>query len=115
MDAPVVAAALAGRAIEAFTARGARHDAARAIELRQRNESRCEVAGPLLTDTAPAAPVALSPREREVARLASTGLSNREIAGQLCVSLRTVENHLHRAFTKLGVRRRTDLATVFGA
>ena len=115
MDSPMVAAALAGRATGAYTERGARQDAARAIELRQRSEAMCEVAGPLLTDDAATRSVALSPREREVARLAATGLSNRDIAAQLCVSLRTVENHLHRAFSKLGVRRRGDLGAVFGS
>jgi DNA-binding CsgD family transcriptional regulator len=59
-------------------------------------------------------PAVLSPREREVARLAAAGLTNRAIAEQLSLSRRTVENHLHRVFGKLGVARRHDLAAVFG-
>lgn len=52
----------------------------------------------------------LTPREREVAGFAAVGLSNREIASRLVVSVRTVENHLQRVYGKLGVLRRTDLA-----
>jgi ATP/maltotriose-dependent transcriptional regulator MalT len=51
----------------------------------------------------------LSPREAEVARLAATGVSNREIATQLFVSRRTVEKHLTAAMAKLGVTARTEL------
>jgi DNA-binding CsgD family transcriptional regulator len=52
----------------------------------------------------------LSKREREVATLASHGMSSRDIASALYVSVRTVENHLQRAYEKLGVTRRSDLA-----
>jgi len=51
----------------------------------------------------------LTRRETEVARLAASGLSNREIADELIVSVRTVENHLQRAYDKLGVGSRDDL------
>jgi DNA-binding NarL/FixJ family response regulator len=60
--------------------------------------------------TPPPATTVLTAREAEVASLAAAGLANREIAEQLVVSLRTVENHLHRAFTKLGVTSRAELA-----
>lgn len=53
--------------------------------------------------------VVLSRREREVATLASNGLSNKEISAALFVSPRTVENHLQRVYEKLGIRRRDDL------
>ncbi|MEU5461827.1 LuxR C-terminal-related transcriptional regulator [Streptomyces althioticus] len=53
---------------------------------------------------------ALTTREREVAALAAGGLSNREIADRLVVSVRTVENHLHRVYHKLGVVQRADLS-----
>jgi DNA-binding CsgD family transcriptional regulator len=53
---------------------------------------------------------ALSPREMHVARLAAEGRSNREIAHRLYVTLKTVEGHLARAFTKLGIERRGELA-----
>jgi DNA-binding CsgD family transcriptional regulator len=57
------------------------------------------------------APVALTRREREIARLAAQGLSSPDIARRLVVSVRTVEGHLYRLFAKLGVSRREDLAT----
>ncbi|MFC4911825.1 ATP-binding protein [Actinomadura gamaensis] len=53
---------------------------------------------------------ALSPREREVAELAATGLTNRDIAGRLFVSPKTVEKHLASALRKLGLRSRAALA-----
>jgi pimeloyl-ACP methyl ester carboxylesterase/DNA-binding CsgD family transcriptional regulator len=53
---------------------------------------------------------ALTPMETRVAGLACRGLTNAEIAKSLSLSLRTVENHLSRAYAKLGVRSRTELA-----
>lgn len=52
----------------------------------------------------------LSPREREVAELAATGRSNKEIAAALFVSMKTVDHHMAAAMRKLGVRSRTALA-----
>lgn len=52
----------------------------------------------------------LTPSERRVVGLAQRGLTNTEIADQLKLSPRTVENHLGRAYEKLGVRSRTELA-----
>jgi DNA-binding CsgD family transcriptional regulator len=52
----------------------------------------------------------LTPAERQVARLAADALTNRQIAEQLFVSEKTVETHLSRAFRKLGVSSRTQLA-----
>ena len=54
----------------------------------------------------------LTAREREIARLAARGLSNPEIAEQLSVSTRTVENHLYRVFQKLHISERSALADV---
>jgi DNA-binding NarL/FixJ family response regulator len=56
----------------------------------------------------------LTKRELEVATLAARGLSSREIAETLVVSTRTVENHLQRAYEKLGVSGRTELAGALG-
>ena len=53
----------------------------------------------------------LTRREREIAALAGQGLASPEIARRLTVSTRTVEGHLHRLYTKLGVNRREDLAS----
>lgn len=54
-------------------------------------------------------PRSLSPREREVARLAARGHTAREIAALLFIAERTVETHLARAYSKLGVRSKLDL------
>jgi DNA-binding NarL/FixJ family response regulator len=56
----------------------------------------------------------LTPREREIAALAAGGASNREIAARLVVSIRTVENHLQRAYRKLGVSNRRELPSLLG-
>ncbi|RHW26317.1 LuxR family transcriptional regulator [Nocardioides immobilis] len=52
----------------------------------------------------------LTKRERQVAELVATGLTNQEIAGKLVLSRRTVEGHVERALTKLGFSSRTQLA-----
>jgi DNA-binding CsgD family transcriptional regulator len=57
---------------------------------------------------------ALSPRELCVVQLAVEGRTNREIAHQLYVTLKTVEGHLARAYTKLGIERRHQLSKFFG-
>jgi non-specific serine/threonine protein kinase len=54
----------------------------------------------------------LSPREREIARLVADGRTNREIADTLVLSIKTVENHLRTIFEKLGVTRRSRLASI---
>lgn len=51
----------------------------------------------------------LTSRERQIARLAGRGASNRDIALEMGVSVRTVEGHLYQVFTKLGVTSRGDL------
>jgi DNA-binding NarL/FixJ family response regulator len=54
----------------------------------------------------------LTRREREVACLATSGATATMIAAQLHLSVRTVENHLQRAYTKLGVTRREELSSM---
>ena len=51
----------------------------------------------------------LTSRERQIARMAGRGASNRDIALEMGVSVRTVEGHLYQVFTKLGVTSRGDL------
>ncbi len=57
-------------------------------------------------------PYALTAREREVATLASQGVSNQEIARRLVLSVRTVETHLARVYDKLGINSRGALRDV---
>ncbi|MFB8198428.1 helix-turn-helix transcriptional regulator [Kitasatospora purpeofusca] len=57
----------------------------------------------------------LTPQELQIARLAARGLSNRDIAAQLFLSPRTVGHHLYKAYPKLGIASRTELAALFRA
>ena len=60
-------------------------------------------------DKASKSAVALSEREAEVLRLIASGYSNKEIAGRLSLSVKTVEAHKANAMRKLGLRGRIDL------
>lgn len=56
----------------------------------------------------------LTRRELQVCRLAADGRTSREIGEELGVATRTVDNHLQRAYRKLGISRRGDLAAILG-
>jgi DNA-binding CsgD family transcriptional regulator/tetratricopeptide (TPR) repeat protein len=71
-----------------------------------------DVHTPALTEAA--APVVFTGRMREVVMLVGGGLSNRQIADRLQLSVRTVEGHLYRAAVRVGARDRTELARVIG-
>lgn len=58
-------------------------------------------------------PLALTPSESRVARLAAAGAGNRDIAEQLLLSVNTVESHLRRVYAKLGIRSRRELIVRF--
>ncbi|OBH89283.1 hypothetical protein A5678_14600 [Mycobacterium sp. E2733] len=71
---------------------------------------RCGLRSPAVK--AAARPLPFSSRERQIAMLVVTGLSNRQIAEQLVVSVRTVEGHLYRLFAKLGISNRDQLISL---
>ncbi|WP_307518297.1 LuxR C-terminal-related transcriptional regulator [Streptomyces umbrinus] len=101
-EAATAAAAAWRRAHQARRASAAAHRAAAA-------PARCEGARtPLLTTAESTAP--LTDREREIALLAALGNASKDIADALALSVRTVDNHLHRAYAKLGVTTRRELA-----
>jgi DNA-binding CsgD family transcriptional regulator len=52
----------------------------------------------------------LTATERRVAQLVASGRTNREVAAELYMGLRTVEAHLSHAYRKVGVRSRSELA-----
>jgi DNA-binding CsgD family transcriptional regulator len=62
----------------------------------------------------PAALLGLSRAELAVARLVATGLTNREVASELFVSVKTVEYHLRNSFIKLDITSRRALAALLG-
>nr|MDT0656732.1 LuxR C-terminal-related transcriptional regulator [Micromonospora sp. DSM 115978] len=83
-----------------------------AVPWSARAAAELRAAGQSLPDRSPASgPLAmLTPQELQVVRLAVTGASNREIGAQLFLSPRTVASHLYKAFPKLGVASRAELA-----
>jgi DNA-binding CsgD family transcriptional regulator len=54
----------------------------------------------------------LTDREREIVQLIGAGLSNRDVAARLTISVRTVESHIHNAMAKTGTTSREDLAAL---
>src|SRR5262249_35006082 len=97
------ARAKAGGVAERLVAEGRRLSPEEAIRLALVNEP---------DDASPPGPRrTLTRREAEVAALVSRGLTNRDIAARLFLSVRTVEAHVDHILTKLGFRTRTQLAT----
>jgi DNA-binding CsgD family transcriptional regulator/tetratricopeptide (TPR) repeat protein len=66
--------------------------------------------GERISDPATVPRQPLSPQELQIAQMAASGLSNREIADRLFLSHRTVGAHLYRVFPKLGIASRSELA-----
>ncbi|MGW9438107.1 LuxR C-terminal-related transcriptional regulator [Streptomyces sp. NPDC055607] len=75
--------------------------------------NRCEGARTPLMATS-ASPSPLTDREREIAIAAASGTTSKDIAASLTLSVRTVNNHLQRIYTKLGVGNRRELAAALG-
>ena len=109
LGALALAADTYARAAEAHRHAGHRRRAAAAGA---RSTGLARAAGGLRTPTLDRlAPYALTSREREIARLAATGIPNRTIARRLVLSVRTVETHLAHAYDKLGINSRAALET----
>jgi DNA-binding NarL/FixJ family response regulator len=105
----LLSAAEAADAAAAAHRDAGREASARSAELRAAALlAQCEDARPP-TLAGPPVAAELTDREREIAMLAAGGLTSREIAERLVVSVRTVDNHLQRAYRKLGISRRGDL------
>jgi DNA-binding CsgD family transcriptional regulator len=110
----LLAAEAASGAAEAFSRAGDQRAAMAALRRSIALTAACEgAATPGLVRAA--ATVPLSGREREIAMLAAAGLASKDIAGRLFLSVRTVNNHLQHAYTKLGVSSRADLAQALGS
>jgi DNA-binding CsgD family transcriptional regulator len=101
-EARAEAAVLLRRAGKTRQAAAAEQKAARFL-------ARCEGAATLPVQTI-AAQVRLSPGELDTALQAAAGRTNRQIASDMNLSVRTVENHLQRVYEKLGVSGRHELA-----
>jgi DNA-binding CsgD family transcriptional regulator len=88
-----------GMGANAFAGRARRELAAAGHRVRARRPGRVD---------------ALTAKEAQIARLAVTGQTNQEIGAQLFVSPRTVEWHLSKVFTKLGITSRQQLRAALG-
>jgi DNA-binding CsgD family transcriptional regulator len=119
LGAMLLAAEAAAGTAEAFNRAGDRRAATAALRRSIELAAACEGAvTPGLFRTAmihAAAAVPLSTREREIAMLAAAGITSKDIAERLYLSVRTVNNHLQHAYTKLGVSGRADLAQALGS
>ena len=103
----VAAADAAAHASRAFRRRNRRGAALTAGCRAGRIITECGAATP--ATRAAVIPLPLTDREREIATRVSEGLSNKEIAVALTVSVRTVEGHIYRACNNLGAANRTEL------
>jgi DNA-binding CsgD family transcriptional regulator len=108
----LVAAHAHAQAADAHAAAGLRAAAAASRRLAAEWQQRADgaITPALLGNRTPS----LTRREREVAELAATGLSDQQIADELVVSVRTVETHIGNAYAKLGVRNRRQLTELLG-
>jgi DNA-binding CsgD family transcriptional regulator len=104
------AATVFGIAQEASEREGDMNSAARASEGLQKCYRSLGTPGP--KEAQPVKPRELTQRERDVLALAAAGRTDREIAQQLHLSVRTVEGHLYRCYAKLGIAGRDELDDV---
>lgn len=111
LGALLLAAEAAGEAAAIHVRRGETAAAFRATGRAEALAGRCEGARTPALRLHVGAPT-LTSREQEVAALVADGLTSKAIAEHLVLSPRTVESHLYRIFTKLGVADRSELAAL---
>ncbi|MGV1004467.1 MAG: LuxR C-terminal-related transcriptional regulator [Candidatus Nanopelagicales bacterium] len=104
----IAAADAAAHAAQAFHRQNLRGSKLTASGRAARIISECGASTPATRDIS--MPLPLSKREREIATLVRDGMSNKDIAEALTMSVRTVEGHIYRACNKLDVANRTELA-----
>jgi DNA-binding CsgD family transcriptional regulator len=109
----IAAADAAGHAAVAYRLRGLRGSA---TVCDARTQSLAYTCGGALTPGVQLAVerLPLTHREREIAMLIGSGMSNRSVARRLDLSVRTVEGHIYRAMAKTGASTREQLATLLG-
>jgi DNA-binding CsgD family transcriptional regulator len=101
-----------GKARSQLTTALAIFDRLGAVDWANRARSELQATGIRVLQPAAAGLSTLTPQELQVALAVARGNSNREIAGLLFLSTKTVEFHLRNVFHKLGINRRTRLATM---
>ncbi|HKI86188.1 MAG TPA: LuxR C-terminal-related transcriptional regulator [Thermoanaerobaculia bacterium] len=112
MGASLLAAEAYAQVSQVSTEQGHSSDAKAAAQRAVLEAERC---GPVRTPAlASLSGSLLTRREREIAQLAARGASSREIAKQLSLSVRTVDNHLGSIYGKFGIQGRNELAKAIG-
>jgi DNA-binding CsgD family transcriptional regulator len=114
MGACLLAAEASTEASQAYQDAGERRASSALAQRAAALAALCEGAS-TLGATAPVMVVPLTPRERDIASFAAQGRSSKEIADQLFLSIRTVNNHLQTVYSKLGVSGRRQLAAALAA
>ncbi len=107
----IAAADAAAHAVVAYRDCGSRGAAMSASATAQRLAAECHGAQtPALR--AATTPQSFTPRQREIIALAAQGLSNKEVAARLTMSIRSVEGHLFRASQRVGANSREELIAI---
>jgi len=86
-----------------------------AVPWATRAELELRATGQTRTSSSTMGVVALTPQELQIARLAASGMTNKQIAGRLFLSPRTVSGHLYQIFPKLGITKRAALRDALDA
>ena len=107
----VAAVDAAAYAAMAYRGQGLRGSGVRYSAWAEALAERCGARTPAL-DQAVSTRLPLTDREREIVMLIGAGLSNRDVAARLTISVRTVERHIYNAMAKTGTGSRRELAAL---